>query len=314
MAGVIAGQMFQFALMLAVGWLLAKRHVIRRGALSEFIGVLQKVFLPCMIFDFVYDGMTPRLLAGHLPVLWLAAALYAVLIALTWLLGKAMCLAAQRLAIFRMAFIFGNTSFIGVPLLAAVFPNSGGADVALFLLIDSAILWTYGVDLGSAQHGLGRLTWRERLLGILNPNIIATYAALICVLANVRLPAPLAKCIATLGGGATPLCMVVLGALCCFAPMRQALEAREFYGGVAVKMIVLPVLIGLALTRIPLFHALSHEVVALVVVLAALPTNTVVPLIAESHGGDGDYATALTVGSIIASAATIPLVAWVLAL
>lgn len=74
--------------------------------------------------------------------------------------------------------------------------------------------------------------------------------------------------------------------------------------GVGVKMLALPLLGGLALSKAPL----PWDVVVSFTALAAMPATTLVPLVVQSEGGPGEYASVLSVATIAASVVTMPLV------
>ena len=43
-----------------------------------------------------------------------------------------------------MTFIFGNTGFIDLPVLSALFPDSSAVSPAMFMTVDQAIFWMRG--------------------------------------------------------------------------------------------------------------------------------------------------------------------------
>ena len=84
--------------------------IVTRESLSSIIMLIQEVFLPLMFVDFIYRGMTPELIAGHVPMLVLAAVFYPTVILVMRLVGKSLGPGGARSAAFRMSFIFGNTA------------------------------------------------------------------------------------------------------------------------------------------------------------------------------------------------------------
>ena len=138
----------------------------------------------------------------------------------------------------------------------------------------------------------------------MNPNIIAIALALIAVFAQIRFPKVVADTLATIGSAPGELCMMYLGAMACFAQWTDAARRPETYIGIAAKMVLLPVVAGRLLSLAPL----PADAVRAMVVIISLPTMTVVPMIAAMHGNEGDYATGITVVTLLAGVATIPLV------
>ena len=107
---------------------------------------------------------------------------------------------------------------------------------------------------------------------------------------------------------ATPaMCMAYLGVMLCFAKGVDALKHPDLYVGVAVKMVILPVVIGKILLACGVF---PQELLEAFVIIMALPVMTMVPIIASKNGHEGEYAAGITVATLVFSVVTIPLVVW----
>ena len=145
MFSIVAGQMTSFAIMLGLGAFAGHRGIIRRESVNDVIAVSLKLLLPIMVFSYVYKGSDFQGIAAHAAIVPLALALYAILIGATWLAARLLRLSGSKAAAWRMTFFFGNTGFIGLPVLSALFPDSGAVSLAVFLTLDQAIFWTYGV-------------------------------------------------------------------------------------------------------------------------------------------------------------------------
>ena len=298
--------MLMFAAMLALGAFAAQRGIIKRDSVNDVIAVSLKILLPLMLFSLVYEGSTTRSIFEHAVLIPLAAIMYAVLIAVTSMLSGLLHLRCARSAAWRMVFTFGNTGFIGLPVLVALFPDSGSVMLALFMTVDQAIFWTYG--LRTAKGATGGHALLQFMHAFANPNIIAVFGAIALVLAGVSVPTGIASFLSTMGAAATPVCMLCLGAMFQFADVRGLLRFREVAVGVGVKMLVVPLATGLCLGAMPL----PYDVSVALTMLAAMPATTLVPLTLQAHGGDSEYATVLSVVTIIASVVTMPLVAGLL--
>lgn len=293
-------RMLVFFLILAVGFAAAKLGVIGRDFLPGLARLITKVLLPVMIFYSTCTGCTRQALFDNLAMVALAAAFYAVASLVLFLLARALRLPHDKDRVFQFCFIFGNTGFVGIPLLAAVFPQAGLLYMMLFSVVDQAVFWTYGVWLATARD---RQVARFSPRSLVTPNTVAIAAALVFVLADIPLPRLASLSLGTISGATSALCMMYLGALVCFSNVGAVLRRPELYVGIAVKMVALPVLAGrlLALTALP------GDLVSALVIIMALPVMTVVPMVAAQNGDEGEYATGITVVTLVASVATIPL-------
>lgn len=310
MAGTILAQMVSFAIMLAIGAFAGKLGIIRRETLPDIIGLATKVLLPVMLFSFIYGNATRETLAAHAPMAMMTAVFYVVIIAVLFPTARILKLDVERSKTFRLIFTFGNTGFIGLPLLSAIYPDTGAVDLALFMLVDQAVFWTYGLRLATAQARTTPFSPKN----FFNPNIAVIFATFAVVLSGVRLPGFAESTLSAIGAAASPLCMVCLGAMCYFSNVRAALTSPDLYVGIAAKMIAVPIVAGKAIlaSGLPVEHCLAVSFI----VMMAMPATTLVPLCVERHGaqGESEYATVLSVATIAASVVTVPIVAAVLAL
>lgn len=302
MFSIVTGQMISFAIMLGLGAFAGHRGIIRRESVNDVIAVSLKLLLPIMVFSFVYKGSDFQGIAAHAAIVPLTLALYAALIGATRLTARLLHLSGPKAAAWRMTFLFGNTGFIGLPVLSALFPNSGAVSLAMFMTLDQAIFWTYGVYLaGGGEKRLGIRSFARRFA---NPNIIAVFGGLALACLGVRIPDVATSTLSAIGAAATPVCMVCLGAMFFFADRKTLLNAREIIAGVGMKMLALPLLGGFVLSHTPL----PCDVIVSFTALMAMPATTLVPLTVQSEGGPGEYASVLSVATIAISVVTMPLV------
>ena len=293
-------RMLAFFLILAVGFAAAKLRVIDEGYLPSLAKLITKILLPVMIFYSTCVSCTRQALFDNLAMVVLAAVFYALASLVLFLLARALRLPHDKDRVFQFCFIFGNTGFVGIPLLAAVFPETGLMYMMLFSIVDQLVFWTYGVWLATARD---RQATRFSPRALVTPNTVAIALALVFVLADIPLPRLASLALGTINNATSALCMMYLGALVCFSDVGAALRRPELYVGIAVKMVALPVAAGrlLALTPLP------GDLVSALVIIMALPVMTVVPLVASQNGHEGEYATGITVATLVASIATIPL-------
>lgn len=319
---VVLHTMALFFLILATGFVAGKLNIIKKDFLPEFAGLITKILLPCLIFYATTSGCTRQAIFDNLAMIGLAAAFYVTIAFITFLLMKLLRLPAGKGRIFMMCFVFGNTGFVGIPLLSAVFPNTGLLYMSLFSLVDTPIFWTFGIWLATPKEHRKKHFENTQIEGgsvhslrhmivnvgksLLTPNIVAMVLAFIFVLAELPLPGLINDAFATISAATSAMCMMYLGALLCFSNFLDAIKCKEVYVGVAVKMVVLPCAIALLVQQLPI----PAEMATAITLIAALPTMTIVPMIAAQRGPYGDYAAGVTVTTLVFSLVTIPLVAF----
>lgn len=299
----IVGQMASFAAMLLVGLACARFRIVEPGALPSVITLASKVFLPALLFSVVSKSLTMELLEDHWVVLPITLALYGLLAALMHALARVLRLEGRRSIVFQMSFVFGNTGFIGLPLLVSVLPETGAANLALFMVVDQLLFWTFG--LGFQEEGRRRATPWMMLRRFLNPNIVAMLLAFGSLLFGIRVPASVLDMLSTFGSAASPLCLVCLGALSLHSDMGSALRQRELHVGILVKMVALPVCAAPLLWMLPI----AQDIAISMILMIAMPTTVLVPLIMDAGRGNGPSATPFAIATIAFSTFSLPLVA-----
>lgn len=299
---VILGQLIQFCLMLMMGIVLAKTGVLHEKFLGEFSKIITKCLLPALIFYSSYHGNSREQLIRDIPVLFIAAGMYLALAVLFRGLAKILKLVGERRKVFQALFVFGNIGFIGIPLIQALYQNEGMIHVALFSVVDQLVLWTYGVSLTDSRSK------RMNPVNFVNPAAIAVVLSIICILANIHLPKVIENTLATVGQASTATCMIYLGALFFFSDIKSVLKEKELYVGILVKMIVFPICFGAVLGLFPI----AGDMRKTMILIAGLPTMTVIPMLAKNGGNEGEYATGITMLTLAASLFTLPLLSLII--
>lgn len=292
----------QFFLFLSVGYAAARFGVIRASFLADMGALITKILLPAMIFSSLYSGNDRTQLFASLPVLALAAGFYLVLALLVNGAARLLRLPEDRSGIFQLSFLFGNTGFVGLPLIASLFPGKGMICFALFSLVDQVFLWSYGVSL---LHRGEKKRFSPRAL--LQPPTVAIVLALLCLCLNLQLPSLLENTVSSLGKASSVLCMIYLGVMVYFSRLREIAARREVYAGIVLKQFLFPLAVWLLLG----WMGISAVECGVFLVLSSLPTMTAVPILVKSNGGDGEYAAGTAVMTFLFSLFLIPLLFWI---
>lgn len=297
---IVIHQMILFFSILLVGYVAAKLGIIQENYLPELAKLLSKLLLPVLLFYMTYAGTTRQMIKDNAITIGLAALFYVIIFFVTRLMAKVLRPAGDKSKVFQFAFIFGNTGFVGAPLLAALFPKGGVLYLALFSIVDQLTFWTYGVYLATASDQKAKIS----LKSFVNPNIAAIAFALILIMLGVKLPAVVDDTLQTIKNAVGAMSMIYLGALFCYSDCKDAFKTKELYFGIVVKMIILPILLGTLLWM----TGLPKELICSMIILMSLPTMTVVPMIAKTNGHEGAYAAGITIATLAISIVTIPFV------
>jgi malonate transporter and related proteins len=316
MSFAVAAKLLAILVAVAIGFIVGRMRWLGGGAAgsdSDPARVLANaafyIFVPALLFRTTARLDTAALpwsslVAFFLPVLALLGGLY--------LLHKARRApgeAAAAPSVKAITAAFGNTLQVGIPVAAGVFGETGLAlhiaVVSLHALTILTVL-TLLVELDLArEQAVGNLaaTLRQTVRNtVIHPVVLPVLAGLAFNATGLALPTVLDEALATLGTAVVPLCLTLIGMSLAYYGWPRAW--RGLAGLVAAKLLLQPALVllvahwGLGVNGLPL---------AVIVMLAALPTGSNALIFAQRYRCLEAEVTAATVVSTIAYVATAPL-------
>lgn len=295
MTGLITEKIAMLFLLLLVGVLCRKTGIINAEAVGKLSDLLLLVVTPMVIFDSYQRPFRPELARNLLIALGLSAAVVALQIVAARLLlaGKS----ADR-AVERLCAVYGNCSFIGIPLMQGLYGSEGVFYLTAYLTVFNLFLWTHGVVVMT-----GRADLRSTLRNLRSPAVIGIVLGLICFLLGISLPLPVGEAVASVGSVNTPLAMLVAGAVLAEANLKGAAGRLRAYLVCAAKLLISP---ALALAVLALLR--PEPVVAGMVLLAsACPVAASCTMFQVKYQNRGELASELFAMSTLLSAVTVPL-------
>lgn len=305
---IVLTQIAILAVVVVIGAIAAKFRVFNSESKDVLSKVIFNISLPLMLFtNFFRMEATPRLIANSLTVLVITAGVILFLLLIGWLSVRLYGLKDAEAAVFKAHSMFGNTIFLGFPLITALFGVEGLLYASMYQLVSTIMMWTIGVVILS--HGRG-VSWRTSLLRVVNPNTIATVLGILCFLLSVRLPSVILRPMTDLGAANTWLSMLYIGAMLVFSNVGGMLRRKSLYLISLNRLIIGPFLL------ISLFHIAAKvagfipDKVALSVIIlqASMPCMATVVIMAKEFGSDDSLAVGNVFVSTIFSILTLPLV------
>ena len=201
----------------------------------------------------------------------------------------------------RLATAFGNVGFVGLPVVAAIF----GEEMVFFASLCNIPfnLALYSSSASQLSPEGGRVRWQD----VLNAPVIATLLSIVLLLTHVPVPGVIADTITAVSGVTIPLSMIVIGTSLGAISVRAALTDWRAYAVAAVRLLVCPLL-----TWAVLRPFVSGDLLGIPVLLAACPTAMLVTALCLQYDRSDAFASKCIFINTILSAATIPLVIWLL--
>jgi predicted permease len=305
---IILSQIFILAVVVIIGVIAAKLKVVTPSAKDMLSKVIFNISLPLMIFtNFLKLDATPRLLANSFIVLAVSGFVIFFMLLIGLLATRLFNIGGGEAALFKTHSMFGNTIFLGFPLITALYGVEGLLYASMFQLVSNLIMWTVGVVV--LTHGNGT-SWKKSLIKVLNPNTVATLAGLTFFLLSIKLPGLLVKPLSEIGAISTWLSMLYIGAMLAFSDVGGLLTKKSLYILSIDRLVLAPaILILLFALSASVFGIATEKLVASVIILeASMPCMASVVIMAKELGADDRLAVGNVFVSTLLSIITLPLV------
>jgi malate permease and related proteins len=305
---IIISQIFILAIVVLIGAVAAKLKVLTIEAKDMLSKVIFNISLPLMLFtNFLKLDATPRLIANSFIVLSVSGFVILFMLLAGWLATRIFHIKGREAAVFKAHSMFGNTIFLGFPLITALYGVEGLLYASMFQLVSNLIMWTVGVVV--LTHGDGT-SWMKSISRVWNPNTVATLSGLIFFIFSIKLPALIVKPLSELGSANTWLSMLYIGAMLVLADVGGLLGKKSLYIISMNRLIVVPaILISFFVFFTVISGIAPDKLVSSVIILeASMPCMATVVIMAKELGADDHLAVGNVFVSTIVSILTLPLV------
>lgn len=291
------------------GFILVKAKAVQPDNIKYFSKVLMFVCQPALtIYSFNKADFTPELGINLIIFLGIITAVQLVFIGFFYLIFRKK-MTDIRYRITTVATTLSNCSFLGVPLLEAIFPQS--PNVAAYSMMYFLSMSLLGWTLVSAI-----ITRDKKYISVksvlLNPAILSIAVALPFFLTGFKISSEnglflgqLDNMITILGKMTTPMCMLILGMRLATVKIKALFTNWLQYLAVGVNQIVFPLFV---LGVLYLLNV-DKELMLCMYVMCACPVASVVQNFAELLGEGQDIAANTVLLGSILSIATLPVLA-----
>jgi predicted permease len=223
---------------LAAGVLLRRSGRMPEGAHGAINAVILHISLPALTLHHLHAF---RFDAAHLLPVLMPWGLFLVGAALFWLVGRLWKLPAASIGALTLVGGFGNTSFVGLPMIEALHGRDG---LGLGLLIDQfgsyLALSTLGIAAVALYSGEGRSTPYDVLRKVAT---FPPFVAMVLALASAPLawPPVVDQVLLRIGDTLAPLALLSVGLQLRFDALRE--NARLLCLGLGYKLLACPALV-----------------------------------------------------------------------
>ena len=285
---------FPFFALVLCGYLAARSRALPLEAIPGLNGFVLFFALPCMLYRFAAGTPIGKLLDVGAFVVYLLCAL--AMVALTVKTTRKGPIGWNDSAFGALVAAFPNSGFMGMPLLLSLLGAVAAGPVIVALAIDMVITSSLCIALSrldSAGSEGARQAARKALRGIVvNPLPWAILLGGIASYTGFVPYEPLMRVVDMLAESGSPTALFTIGAVLARTRMTVAASAGARPRGdvvtlMAYKLLLHPLLVyGVGSLAIHAGLALDPFALTVLVLVAALPSASNVPMLAERYGAD----------------------------
>lgn len=290
---ILLKQICMMALLVTVGIYLQKKNLLTEQGSKDLGAILLRVIIPCVIVKSYLIECSAERLRELLASVLLAFVGFIIAMAMAYLAyGK-------RRRIENFAAAFCNAGFIGIPLVQAVIGEEGVFYVAASIALLNLFQWTYGVYI---------ITDRKDAISlktiVKNPVVISIVLGIFLLVTQIPVPDVVRTTLGYISGMNTPIAMILMGTYMAKLSLKQILLCKKAYGCVLFRLFIIPAVILLAFSVMPV----RNEAIMLAAYLAAVtPVGANICVFAQQYDCDYEFSVITVCLSTLLSIVSIPI-------
>ena len=328
---VVLQQMVMIFILISVGMILYKKEMLSELTSKQISGIIVNVTNPALLLCSAF-GDGPKASLQELGTAFIVfLVVYAILIALSFLIPHILRVPNKYHYCYQMMTIFGNVGFIGIPLASAVLGTKSLIFVSIYNVIFNVLFYTFGIsilqraaaeqsvaasertadiqDMQTSQTAVydtrvASFRWKK----IINAGTISATAAIIFYLADIPVPNIVPSTLNYMGHATTLLSMLVLGASVAQMALKDIFAHPKMYGFVLLRQILVPVSCVM-LFRLFISDALILNTLAL---MLAVPAGNLPLMLSKQLHVEADTISQGIILSTLLSLVTIPVVSLII--
>ncbi len=287
-----------------VGFIAAKAGKVDEDVVKKVNTVLLYIGQPALIISSVLDTQLDIGLGELGTIFGLAVIMQLLLLAFAYIFTPVYVRNKEDRGLFKFMTAFGNTGFMGFPVISALFGEDAIFLAAVFLIPFFLASYSLGVMQIKGRAGGEKISFRF----LLNPALVATFAGVILFFLRLPIPREAMDACSGLAGILIPLSMVAIGANIGMRQLSELVADWRMYVLSFIKLIICPVLMFFICRS----FVTNQIYLGIMVVSAAMPSAVLASMLSTEYGKDIHVASRGVFITTLLSLATIPAVMHIL--
>ena len=303
----IVTTMCKLLIAMLIGFYLFKKNILTKEVNAKLSSMIVQITCPCIILNSLstvsHDdtGMVLKLfLAG--------VVMYVIFPILAWIITKIMRVPAHLRGTYMCMLIFSNNSFMGYPVVQALYGDSAIFYITIFNMPFSILFFSMGLHLlkkdaaiESGNFVKEKLNFRSFIITELLPPL----RHWLFILQIFPMPDIFYACVGFVGNITTPLSMIIIGASMAAASFGEIKKERGIWPMLPIRLAVMPVIVWFFM------HLVTKDVtlINICTIGAGMPVASLVAMGAAPYPRQSRSASIGVAISTIVSLVTIPIMA-----
>lgn len=295
-------------LLIVPGLFFRKRRILTENQNEAVSSIVVNLTWPCLVIDAMQVEFSFQTLKNSGYILAVSLVIFAALMLISFPLAKAMKMARTKQYLMVFMLLFGNTGFIGIPVIRALYGTEAIFFAAIIELISDILIFTIGMAL--IQMSI-QVKLKPGIKQFLHPGLIGVLIGLTLFLLDLRLPQLLGGSVEMIGAATTPLTMFVIGYQLGGMKLKEIAGDWQVYVVCFVKLMIAPVI---TLLIVKLWAGDFTLLEKVLIMSFAMPVGSVSVIFSQQYKGEVAFATKSVLLSTVLSILLIPVFAIIMEL
>lgn len=308
---IVINQIIILFILMICGYVVRRLNIIDGHFIKGLSGLLLKVTLPALIISSMQLGqLSSDVIKDLLLLVSISIGTYALAILLAIIIPKIIKVSQRQLGLYQFILVFANVGFLGYPLVEAILGKEALFYAAIFNLPFNFFVYTLGYYyMSKGMEEQEKFSYKK----FINPGVVAVLIGLVLLIFDIKLPYAIGESIDIVGGLTTPLSMIIVGGLLVNIKLKSLFSDLKLYGVCIYRLILFP-LVVLVILKLIFKDTLHPYVLAIPVIISALPVAVNAAILAEQWDQDGDLASKSIFISTLLCIVTVPGMAYLIQL
>lgn len=304
---VIATTMCKLLAAMIVGFFLFRKKILTEETNKKLSAMIVQVTCPCIILNSVSSVShdDPQMV---LKLFLAGIVMYAIFPFIAYLVTGLMRVPKYLRGTYMCMLIFSNNSFMGYPVVQALFGESAIFYITIFNMPFNILFFSLALHLFKKDAAIGAGAFEKekmKLRSFINNGIIAAAAALVIYFANIPMPDIFFECVGFIGNITTPLSMIIIGSSMAAASFKEIKTEKGIWPMLPVRLIGMPLLVW------GFMHLVTDDpvLISICTIGAGMPVASLVAMGSAPYERQNKSASIGVVISTLCSLITIPVMA-----